>query len=269
MIIDFHTHVFPDKIAKRTIEYLSQKGGIPPFSSATLDGLRNELKLSGVDTAITLPVVTNPAQFESINRFAESINEQSYSEGERLISFAGIHPQCEDIEKKMDYIASRGFRGIKIHPDYQETYINDDSYIKILECARANDLIVVTHAGVDIGYRGMPVKCPPQLAKETIKKVPGVKLVLAHLGGAEMIDEVYDLLCGEDVYFDTAYVMRFTDREAFVRLIKKHGEDKIIFGSDSPWSSIKGDIDILHSFNLPQSTLDKILYKNAKSLLNI
>ncbi len=269
MIIDFHTHVFPDKIAGRTIEYLSQKGGVPPFCSATVEGLKKELADSGVDIAVTLPVVTNPAQFDSINRFAESINAESYTDGRRLISFAGIHPQCDNIEEKMDYISSRGFLGIKIHPDYQETYINDDGYIRILECARANGLIVVTHAGVDIGYRGEPVRCPPKLAREAIKKVPGVKLVLAHLGGAEMLEEVYENLCGEDVYFDTAYVLRFTERAAFDKLLQKHGVDRILFGSDSPWSSIKGDIDILHSYNLPQSTLDKILYKNAKALLNI
>ena len=269
MIIDFHTHIFPDKIAQKTIDILSKKGGVPPFSSGTVTALLEEMKKCGVNVAINLPVITNPSQFDGINRFAEAVNLQ-YGIGEkRLISFAGIHPSCDNIEEKMEFIKNRGFLGVKIHPDYQETYINDEGYIKILECARANDLIVVTHAGVDFGYRDVPTKCTPSLAKAVIKRVPGVKLVLAHLGGSEMAAEVYDTLCGEDVYFDTAYVLRYTDKSTFEKILKKHGEDRILFASDSPWSSIKDDLEILRSYNLPEATLEKILYKNAKQLLGI
>ena len=269
MIIDFHTHVFPDKIAQKTISLLSEKGGIPAFSDGTVTGLLDRMEKAGVDIAVTLPVVTNPLQFESINRYAESINSAFLNEKRRLISFAGIHPLCEDIDKKMDYIANAGFRGIKIHPDYQQTFINHEGYIKILECARANDLTVITHAGIDVGYRDMPVRCTPTLAKEVIKKVPGVKLVLAHLGASEMPDDVYEILCGEDVYLDTAYVLRFTKPETFKKILKKHGEDRILFATDSPWSDIDGDVEILRSYNLPDTTLNKILYENAKELLKL
>ena len=120
-----------------------------------------------------------------------------------------------------------------------------------------------------MGYRGLPVKCPPQLAKEVIARVPGVKLVLAHLGGSEMSEEVYSTLCGEDVYFDTAYVLRYTDETTFKKILKKHGEDKILFATDSPWSGMKEDLEILNSYKLPKETLEKILYKNAKKLLKL
>lgn len=269
MIIDFHTHIFPDKIAQKTIEYLSKKGGVPPFSCGTEAGLTERMREASVDISVTLPVITNPSQFDSVNRFASAINEKYKASQRRLISFAGIHPDCDNIEDKMKFISNSGFLGVKIHPDYQETYINDERYIKILECARERDLIVVTHSGVDVAYPDMPAKCTPSLVKEVIKKVPGTKLVLAHLGASEMAEEVYDLLCGEDVYFDTAYVLRFTDAYTFKRIVKKHGEDKILFATDSPWSSIKGDLDILRSFDLPAKTLEKILYKNAKSLLGL
>lgn len=109
----------------------------------------------------------------------------------------------------------------------------------------------------------------PSLALEVIKRVPGVKLVLAHLGGNEMTDEVYNTLSGEDVYFDTAYILRFTKKEDFIKIASKHGYDKILFATDSPWSDIKGDVEILKSFGLSKENEEKILYKNAKKLLNI
>ena len=269
MIIDFHTHVFPDRIAKRTIDLLSENGGIPPCSDGSVDGLLDRLKEAGAALSVTLPVVTNPAQFDSINRFAAEINERFKGKDRRLISFAGIHPDCDGIEKKMSFIRKSGFLGIKIHPDYQNTFIDDDKYIRILNCAKEEDLIVVTHSGVDGAYRGLPVKCTPERVKKVIRKVNHPKLVLAHLGANEMCKQVYDELCGEDVYFDTAYVLRFTSKEDFARIVRKHGEDKILFASDSPWSSIKNDADILRSFSLEKETEEKIFYKNAEKLLGI
>ena len=135
MIIDFHTHVFSDKIAQRTIELLSEKGGVPAFSDGTVKGLLSRMEEAGVDVGITLPVLTKPTQFESVNRFAAEINQEFASKERRLISFAGIHPDCEDIDGKMRFIADNGFVGVKIHPDYQDTYINDERYVRILEAA--------------------------------------------------------------------------------------------------------------------------------------
>ena len=269
MVIDFHTHVFPDAIAQKTIDHLSEKGGIPPFSDGTTEGLVSRMTLAGVDLSVTLPVLTNPLKFESVNRFAAGINDFFKDRRRKLISFAGIHPKCEKIDEKMAWIAKNGFKGVKIHPDYQETFITDEGYIRIMEAAKEYGLIVLTHAGVDGGYRDMPVRCTPDLAIELIRRVSYSKFVLAHCGGNEMTDEVIEKLCGEDVYFDTAYVLRFIGREKFQKLIKKHGDDRILFATDSPWSEAGKDAEILRSFSLGKEAEDKIFFKNAQKLLGI
>lgn len=269
MIIDFHTHIFPDKIAQRTIALLSEKGDMTAFSDGTVNGLLSEMEKAGVDISVTLPVMTNPAQFDSINRYAAEINELFRDKERRLISFAGIHPMCENIDEKMSFIKKSGFLGVKIHPDYQGTYIDDEGYVKILECAKEHDLIVITHAGVDVAYKGEPVKCTPERALKLIRRVPYSKFVLAHLGANEMSDEVLDLLCGEDVYFDTAVVLKNTSAETFKKIAEKHGEDRILFASDSPWSSVKGDVDIIKSYGLDKTCENKIFFENAKKLLGI
>jgi predicted TIM-barrel fold metal-dependent hydrolase len=266
-IIDFHTHVFPDKIAPRTIAFLSEKGGIPPFSDGTCKGLLEKMEEGDTHLSVNLPVLTHPDQFDSVNRFAKEMNRLYREQPRGLLSFAGIHPLCENVEEKMRWIRSEGFLGVKIHPDYQETFINDEGYLQILNCAKEYDLTVVTHAGIDIGYRDQPVRCPPQLAKKVIRAVGHPKLVLAHYGASEQWDEVYEHLCGEDVYFDTAFCLRFIDREQFCRILEKHGADKILFATDSPWGSIKEDVEILRSFNLGNEITDKIFYKNALKLL--
>ena len=269
MIIDFHTHIFPDKIAKRTIDLLSEKGGIPPFSDGTVCGLIEKMKQAGTDLSVTLPVLTSPTQFDSVNRFAAEINEIFSNKEKRLISFAGIHPMCENIEDKMLFIKKSGFLGVKLHPDYQGTFFDDPAYVKILECAKEYDLIVVTHAGVDAGFRGMPVRCTPDRVLNLLDKVKHAKLVLAHYGANEMFEEVLDKLCELDVYFDTAYVLRFITPELFKKILEKHGEDKILFATDSPWSDVKNDVEILKSYSLNKATENKIFFENAAKLLGI
>jgi predicted TIM-barrel fold metal-dependent hydrolase len=269
MIIDFHTHIFPDRIAERTISILSEKSGFTASYNGTVDGLVGEMRKANIDVAITLPVLTNPEQFESVLRFASSINESFAEKKKRLISFAGIHPRCEDIKGKMRLIKEKGFLGVKIHPDYQEAFIDDEGYIKILESAKELDLIVVTHSGVDGGYRDRPIRCTPERVKKVIDTVGHDKFVLAHFGANEMANEVFDILCGENVYFDTAFTLGYVSEDNFKRILDKHGADKILFATDAPWCSMKESIEILKSYNLDKTTEEKILSSNAKRLLGI
>ena len=136
MIIDFHTHVFPDKIAERTVKILERNGSIPSYSNGTLDGLIGALESSGINIGVNLPVLTRPDQFDGVNAFAKSLNEKSYT-GARVISFAGIHPDTACPEEAIDRIADMGFLGIKIHPDYQDAFIDDERYVRILSAAKA------------------------------------------------------------------------------------------------------------------------------------
>ena len=129
--------------------------------------------------------------------------------------------------------------------------------------------MVITHSGVDGGYRGLPVKCTPDRVKRVIDRVNYSKLVLAHLGANERASEVYEELCGADVYFDTAYILRFTNREMLLKIMEKQGFDKILFASDSPWSSIEGDVKIIKGLGLDEKTEENIFCENARRLLGI
>ena len=269
MIIDFHTHVFPDKIAQATISALSEKGGIPPYSDGTVNGLISKLWEAGVDISVNLPVLTKPTQVESICRFASEINSHAYG-GAKIISFAGMHPDVPDAEEAVANIKACGFLGIKIHPDYQETFFDDDRYVRILSAAKKEGLITVTHAGPDVGYAGKPVRCTPKRVLNLLDKIGGYdKLVLAHLGGNGLFEEVYSELCGRDIYLDTAFAFDYISEDNFKRLLYKHGDDKILFASDSPWSDISRYVNILQSFRLGGNSEKKILSENARGLLKI
>ena len=221
MLIDFHTHVFPEKIAYKTISILEERSNGHAYTDGTVEGLKKQMLKGGCDIAIALPVVTKPSQFDSITEFARKINEEFEQNGKGILSFGGIHPACEDIKGKMKLLKSLGFKGVKIHPDYQSTFIDDDGYIEILKSAKDLDMIVVTHAGVDDGYLGEPVKCPPERSKKVIEKVGHGKFVLAHYGGHKQWEDVLDMIAGKNVYIDTAFTLHEISEDLFKKILDK------------------------------------------------
>lgn len=260
-IIDFHTHIFPDRIAGRTMEILAEKCREVPHTDGTTTALLESMKKAEITRSVILPVMTSPSQFASIHAFATEMNCDS------LISFGGIHPDCENYKELLREIKSMGLKGIKLHPDYQGTYIEDIRYKRILAYASELDLIVSVHAGID-PQCPKDVHCPPQKALEVIEEVRPTKLILAHMGGNGMADEVERHLIGAPVYLDTGYVLDRIPKEQFLRMVRNHGVDKILFASDSPWADQAEFVTYMQSLALTEDEIQKMMYKNAHKLLD-
>lgn len=260
-IIDFHTHIFPDKIADKTISHLAEVCKEKPHTNGKKDGLLHSMEEAGISCSIVLPVVTKPSQFTSICRFAEMFQE------EPLISFGGIHPESTDYKNELKLIKSLGMKGIKLHPDYQGMYFNDINYKRILSYASELDLIVSVHAGLD-PLCPNDIHCTPEMALEVIREVRPTKLVLAHMGGNALYDDSEKYLMGEDVYLDTSYVLDKMDEQQFLRMVHSHGADRILFASDSPWGGQEDFVKYFNTLGLTDNEKEKILYKNAEKLLN-
>ena len=263
MIIDFHTHTFPDAIAEKTIAYLTKKGGIQPYRAGTLASLIENMQQCGVNYSVVLPVATLPKQVPTINRVSAENN------GKNNVFFAGgIHPDCEDVAGILDEIKASGLFGIKLHPDYQGVHFDDPRYLRIMNETAKRGLYIVTHAGYDIAFRDH-VHCTPDMILHALEELKGViedKLILAHLGGFDMPDEVLQKLIGKPVWMDTAAVLRLYP-EKCKEIILRHGVDKILFASDSPWDSQKDYIAILKSFELGREAEEKIFFRNAERIL--
>ena len=177
MVIDFHTHAFPEKIAEKTLGLLAKLSQVEPETNGTVSGLLSSMDEAGVDTSVILPVVTAPKQFDSIMRFALKINEDfgfldktwEKKTMPKLVSFGGIHPDSADYKGELKALADAGFPGIKLHPDYQGVFFNDIRYKRIISYAQELGMIVVTHAGMDVGLPD-PVHCTLSMAAEVLKE---------------------------------------------------------------------------------------------------
>lgn len=262
MIIDFHTHMFPHKIAEKTIKYLAEICQFGPYAEGTYEGLVKSGKEAGIDINIALPVATTPRQFATINQFASEYQEAP------VISFGSLHPASSDYKGELNHIKELGLKGIKFHPDYQEVYFNDIRYKRIISYAEELGLVTAVHAGVD-PKSPVDVHCTPDMIAEVLDDVAPEHLVLAHMGSNLRWDEVEDKLAGRDVYFDTGVVLDRIDQDQFVRIVRKHGVEKILFGSDSPWGAQKKYVDIMKAMPLSDEEKELIFYKNTSKLLGL
>lgn len=261
MIIDFHTHIFPDKIAEATIQHLKSKANVVAYTNGTIGNLKASMQNAGIDYSVTLPIATVPKQTGSINLFASQITGK-----DGIISFGSIHPLYEDWKNELDRIKALGLVGIKLHPDYQQFFVDDEAILPMLQYATQLGLIIIFHGGVDIGIPGY-IHCTPQRVKNLLKSLKGARLVIAHLGGYLCWDEVEKYLIGEDIYFDTSYVLGKISDEQFLRIIRNHGVEKILFATDSPWGNQAQAVKKIMSLPLTEYERSAIMHKNAEGLL--
>ena len=269
MIIDFHAHVFPEKIAARALGKLAEVSRLTPSTDGTVQGLQASMARSGVDLSVVLPVVTDPRQFDSILRFAASINETcSGSPEDRLISLAGMHPADEHYKEHLSRIKQEGFRGIKVHPNYQGIQFSDIRTKRLLAAASELGLVIVTHAGYD-PYTPEEEFASPDMILEVLRDVAPEKLVLAHMGSNRNYKEAEERLYGQKVYLDTAFSITELSHADFVRMVRKHGADRVLFATDVPWTDQGDCVRKLESSALTAEEKELISCKNAMGLLGL
>ena len=268
MVIDFHTHLFPDRLAPRALAVMqedirSHRGEtLDVFTDGTAGGLSRSMEENGIDLSVVLPVATTTAQHATINRFAREVT------GNGILSFAGIHPLQPDWEPVLEEIAAGGFRGIKLHPEFQQFYIDSPEALRVLKKAEKLGLLVTLHAGEDACI-APPVHCTPQRLLNALRVLDGGNLIAAHLGGFYMWDDVEKYLVGTPVYMDTGVIGGYIGPEQYRRIIRAHGPDKILFASDSPWEDQGHALAALEELKLDPAEMELILEKNARRLLGM
>ena len=153
MIIDFHTHVFPYKMADAAMTKLQQQCEVPYYAPATVGSLIRTMDECGVDKSVVLNIVTKETQHEHVLSFAKEIDS------ERLISFGSVMPGSEYALEYVWKISDEGLKGIKLHPPLQRADVDDKRLFPVYDLARALNLVVVFHAG---WTRHTAMRCAPR-----------------------------------------------------------------------------------------------------------
>lgn len=263
MLIDFHTHAFPEKIAARAVASLSHAcGGLVPQTDGTLTSLKAEMVKDGVNLAVVQSIATNPGQMRKVNDFAMEMNRD-----EAIVAFGSVHPDAPDALEELERIHAAGLKGVKLHPEYQQFYVDDEKMKPIYRKISELGLITLFHAGQDHGF-APPYHAMPEHFLRALSWFDS-PVVAAHWGGLGCGQEVVDKLCGAPIWFDTAFGYGVAARPLVQRILEKHGTDRILFGSDMPWHRPGWELRLLDSLELTEAERQGICWKNAAALLNI
>ena len=283
MIIDIHTHTFPDKIAAKAVDKLKHNSHTQPFLDGTAASLSASSIAAGIDVAVVQPVATSPGQVEDINTAALAMNRRTAET--HLHSFGCMHPAFEDPERELARIAEAGLKGIKLHPVYQLADMDDPSYVRVLRAAADCGLLVLIHAGIDVGFLERTYSDVYKIAR-ALDAVPDGRVILAHMGGWRQWDAAERLFAGrENVWLDTSFSLgdmtplgdgfyethslERLSQKRFVRMAEAFGAEKLLFGTDSPWEGQAAEIAKIRALPLEESEKAAILGGNAVGLLGL
>jgi uncharacterized protein len=261
-VIDFHTHAFPDALARRAVPSLAKAADVHAHLDGRLQSLLQSMDRSNVDAAVVASIATRPGQFQAILAWSRSIAS------DRIIPFASVHPADSEAVAHVHEIHAYGIRGIKLHPYYQDFDLDDARLFPLYSALEDRGLIVLCHTGFDMAY-ARTRRCDPARIARLLDRFPRLRFVATHLGAWEDWDEVSTCLIGRPIYFDTAYSIDFSGPERARELILAHPPEYVLFGSDSPWDDQGNAMATLQRLELGVARERLILGQNAARLLGI
>lgn len=263
MLIDFHTHAFPARIAGKALAKLSyDAGGLEPQTDGTLESLKARMEADGVDHSVVLAIATNPGQMRKVNDYAIEMDRDA-----RITAFGSVHPDAPDALEELERLKAAGIRGIKLHPEFQCFYADDEKLKPIYRKISELGFVTLFHAGEDYGYPP-PYHAMPEHLLNALRWFDA-PVVAAHWGGIGCGREVLEKLCGENLYFDVSFGYGAIAKPMAQAILDRHGPEKVLFGSDSPWHRPQWELRLVDSLDMSDEDREKILWKNAHSLLSL
>ena len=256
-IIDFHTHIYPEKIAQKASESISRFYGLETGLVGSAEVLLQRGREVGITDFVLLPVANTPDNVRSINSF---IAKQQL-EYKQFHGFGTVHVDMPNLIDEIDYIASSGLNGVKLHPDSQRFNADDERLFPLYESIEGR-LPVLIHCG----DKRFDTSHPRRIAN-IIDNFPKLTVIAAHLGGWSVFDEALELLQNRKCYVDISSCMEFLPKEKMLHYINGYGTDRVLFGSDFPLWDPVNVYRAFEKIELPLDAQEQILYKNALKIL--
>ncbi len=216
----------------------------------------------GVAISVVQSIATNPTQQSNVNNFAIVMNQDP-----SIFAFGSVHPDAPDALEELERIHSAGLKGVKLHPEYQHFYANDEKMKPIYRKISQLGLITLFHAGQDYGF-APPYHAMPEHLIRALRWFDS-PVVAAHWGGVGCGKEVLNTLCGQMLWFDLSFGYGAMPKFIAQSILDAHGADRLLFGSDMPWHRPSWELRLLDSLDISEADKEKICCENAKKLLQI
>ena len=261
MIIDAHTHIFPDDQAKVFLRNTAEMFGVKTYGLATEADLLSQMDQNNISYSVIHMVAPFPSGVKGTNSWLINLNQ------DRLIKFGTVHPEYKDFKDEIKRLKDHNICGVKFQPDIQRFHPDNKTLTyPVYEELEKSGLKVMFHIGGE-PLPGPKDRSKPHMIRKIALDFPDLKIVGAHLAGLNMWEETYDNLVGlKNVYMESSLSYQFINPVMAEKIIKEHGTDKIFFGSDYPFGSIKESVQAARSVSfLTDDEMKDILGKNAEN----
>jgi len=261
MIIDVHTHAWPEKIADKARETLETAFKVKFVGSPTLKTLLEFMDKNNIDISVICSVASRPEQVRSINDWLFSIRSK------RIKIFCALHPDDEKWSEELERIKKFG-DGVKMQPEFQNFYIDEEKALGIYEKMQDLKIPVLFHCGKELSGTKL-IRSGPDRMLNLLNKFPHLKIIAAHFGGFQLWDEVERTILGKNIYLDTAFFFDHLPIDKIKHYLSHHPSDKLLFGTDFPLIDQKKDLDFIKRLKLTDKALEELLSLNASRLLGL
>ena len=256
-LIDFHAHIYPDRVAKRATQSTSEFYEVETVQTGSGDCLEERGREAGIEEFVILPVATKAIQVHSMNKFVLDQAQKHTC----FHPFGTIHAETKNMDEEIDFMFSSGIEGLKIHPDTQGFNIDDERMFPVYD-RLSGKMPIVFHCGDPRFNFSHPARM-----KRVIKMFPKLEVIAAHLGGWKMFDIGFEELKDCGCYFDLSSSTMLIDNSGFRKYVDAYGADKILFGTDFPlWDPVK-EVETFMKLPLTDDEREKIAYLNAEGIL--
>lgn len=291
MIVDCHTHIWqsPDQLGQLELGNSPrwQRSRPPRVAAApaqwrsvpAADPDHHWAQSSTVDKSIVLGFKSRYLHAEIPNRFVADYVRRF---PQKLIGFAGVDP-TEDTALDELYTAKEDLRlqGLTVSPANQDFHPADSRAMELYAKAEALGMPVLFHPCGQLSDRSKLEFGRPYLLDEVARSFPKMRIIVAQLGQPWMDETICLLGKHGNVFADVSGLLSRTWQayNALVSAFQNGVIDKLLFGSDFPYTSAIECIEALYSINqlaqgtnlpvVPREALRGIVERDALSLLGL
>lgn len=280
MIVDVHTHVWesPCHIGESFVADARAAAG-SAYADISVDLEKHWEVMQSVDRAVVLGFRARHVDVLVPNEY---VAEYVRRHPEKLIGFCSVDPQDPDAVEQLDHAVQKlGLRGLKMGPIYQNVAPGDSRFRRIM--ARAEDLKipVLIHQGTTFCANvSLEIANPIQLQPLALE-FPRLRMVIAHMGHPWIAETLVLIRKNRNLYADISalHYRPWQFYNALVMAMEYGVLDRLLFGSDYPFTTPAGTVDALQKVNqmvegtnlprIPQAAIDDLIHRDTLDLLGL
>jgi hypothetical protein len=279
LLVDCHSHVweYPGHISEEFVNEANARSrghkldlNIPPE--------KHFKAMAGVEKVIAFGL---RAFHSGLWVPSEFVARYAASHTEKVIGFGAIDPAVDPIDETLDEIVRLKLRGVKLGPIYQNIHPTDPRMLQVYKFCEANHLPILIHQGTTFVRTGPLKYALPIQLEDVAMEFPELKMIIAHLGHPWIADTLVLIRKHPHLYSDIS-ALHYRPWQFYNALImaKEYGVlDKLLFGSDYPFTTPEASIEGLRNINhfaegtnLPRLTteeIERIIYSPTLTYLGL